>query len=151
MTPRMPRKAGHFARLVHQPGGVTMDEAVLAADANLETLRSGLEAEIGATIGAMQSLGTALDGAPDPAAIEKLYRLSNLVIGLAGIPGLRAIGRVCYSLCELIDRSQTSRTWNAAAVQVHMDCLRALRPGTAGDEAQQDAVVAALGRVVGRI
>ena len=151
MGPQTPRNAGQFAKLVRQPGGMTADEAVLAASANLETLRGGLEAEIAAAIGAMQSLDAAQADVPDPASIDALYRLSNRVIGLAGLPGLRAVGQICFSLCELIDRLQTSRTWNTAAVRVHMDCLRALRPGSAGDEDQQDAVVAALRRVVGRI
>lgn len=146
------RKPGTFAKLVRQPGGVSMDEAVRAADANLESIRGRLVAEIEATLERMQALGGALrDGPGDGRALEELYASANAVIGLAGAPGLRGLGRVCYSLCELIDRLQTSGAWNGPAVRIHMDSLRALRPGTAEGEAQQEAIVAALKRVVARV
>ena len=151
MTAQMRKPAGSFAKLVRQPGGMTQDEAVRAADANLESIREKLAEEIRATLDWMHAIGGALGDEPGTPALEELYKAANSVIGMAGAPGLRALGRVCYSLCELIDRLQTTRTWNAAAVRLHMDSLRVLRPGATEDEARQEAIVAALKRVVGRI
>lgn len=145
------RPAGAFAKLVRQPGGMTEDEAVRAADANLESIREKLVAEIEATLERMHAVAGALGDAPGAPALEELYKAANSVIGMAGAPSLRTLGQVCHSLCELIDRLQTTGAWNAAAVRLHMDSLRVLRPGTAEDAARQEAIVAALKRVVGRI
>lgn len=150
-TPTPPRKANAFAKLVRQPGGLTMNEAVRAADANLQSIRGQLLAEVEASVERMQTLGRALRDASDGGALEELYALANSVVGMSGASGLRALGQVCYSLCEVIDRLQTSGAWNGPAVQVHMDSLWLLRPGTAEGEAQQEAIVVALKRVVGRI
>ena len=149
--PTLTRKANAFAKLVRQPGGLSMDEAVRAADENLRSIRGQLVAEVEAAVERMQALGGALRDGPDQGALNELYRSANSVIGLAGPSGLPATGQVCYSLCELIDRLQTSDTWNAPALQVHMDSLRLLRSGAAEDEAQQEAIVAALRRVVARV
>lgn len=128
-----------------------MDEAVRAADANLQSIRGQLVAEIEATVERIQAFGgAALRDPPDERALEQLYNLANSVIGMAGTAGLRALGRVCYSLCDLIDRLQTSRTWSATAVQVHLDSLRLLSAGTAEVEAEE-AIVAALKQVVARV
>lgn len=150
-TPTVTRKGNAFGKLVRQPGGVGMEEAVRAADENLRAIRGQLRAEVEAAVERMRALGRGLEDGACPAALEELYRLANCVVGLAGASGLPALGRVCYSLCELVDRLQGARTWNWPAVRVHMDSLRLLRPGAEGSEAEQEAVVAALRRVVARV
>ena len=151
-APALPRRAGNFAKLVRKPGGLSLDEAVRAPDANLQSIRGQLIAEVEATVERMQALaGNAFRDGPDERALEQLYQLSNSVVGIAGAAGLRALGQVCYNLCELIDRLQTSRGWNVAAVRVHIDSLHLLCAGTADDGSEHEAIVAALGRVVARI
>lgn len=150
-APTAPRKPNDFAKLVRRPGGLSMDEAVRAADANLLSIRGRLVAEVGATLERMQALGVALQDGPDGRALDELYALSNSVIGVAGASGLPALGQICFGLCELIDRLQTSGAWNGQAVRVHLDSLKALRPGAAATEADREAVVAALRQVVARI
>jgi hypothetical protein len=144
-------KRGAFAKLVLQPGGATMEEAVRAAEANLASIHGMLVVEVEAALERVQTLGETLRDEPDGRALDRLYEEANALIGITGGPGLRALNQVCYSLCELIDRLQASRVGNAPAVRIHLDSLRLLRPGTAEGEAEQDAMVSALRRVVQRI
>lgn len=150
-APIPPRKPSSFAGLVRRPGGLSMDEAVRAADANLLSMRGRLVAEIGATLERMQALGGELRDGSDRRALDELYDLSNSVIGMAGASGLPTLGQVCFSLCELIDRSQTSQAWHRQAVKLHFDSLKALRPGAADAGVDGEVVAAALRRVVARI
>lgn len=144
-------KPNRLSRLVHQPGGVTMDEAVQAADANLETIREKVVAEIEAIVERMQAVGTILRTGPDERALEELYTLANSVVGMAGVFGMAALGQVSYSLCDLVDRMRTRKKWDGAAMQVHMDSLRLVRSGTQGDGDGHRAVIAALRQVVERL
>lgn len=150
-APTPTRKASRFAELVLQPGGMSMEEAVRAADANLEAIRGRLLASVEAILERMQALGGAHGHGPDGRALNDLYALSNTAIGVAGAAGLHALAQVCLSLCELIDRLQAAGAWNGPALRVHLDSLRRLGPGASDSGAEQEAIVAALKRVVARL
>lgn len=149
-TPRMPAHTKRLAGLVHRPGGLTEDEAVCAADANLETIRERTLQQMDGTLQLMQAIGRTLETRADRAALESLYAHSNSIIGVAGVFGMSGLSAVAYSLCELIDRLRTSRTWNAQAVSVHLDSLRLMRMAGPG-EAENREMQAALRRLVDRV
>ncbi len=149
-TARMPAHTRRLAGLVHRPGGLTEDEAVEAADANLETIRERTLQLMDGTLQQMQGIGRTLADGSNQAALEELYTHSNTIVGVAGVFGMGGLSAVAYSLCELIDRMRTSRTWNAQAVNVHLDSLRLMRmagPGATENPEMQSA----LRRLVDRV
>lgn len=148
--PTVPGHTSRLASLVNRPGGLTEDEAVSAATANLEGMRERTLIEIDATLQRMQAIGAALAAEPDPAALDALYGSSHTLIGVAGTFGLGGLSAVAYSLCELIDRMRTSRTWNPLAVRVHLDSLRLMQvagPGERDGWQVRDALRAMVERV----
>lgn len=151
MSPLPPAKPNRLAKLVHQPGGVSMNEAVRAANASLEGLRETVVGEVEATLDRMQAIGAGLRSGPDEPALAELYALSNVIIGMAGVFGMERFGAVAYSLCELIERIRRRGKWDAPAVQLHLDTLRRLRAEPAGDDAQHERVVAGLRQLVSRL
>lgn len=148
MTELFPGRANRLATLVHQPGGLVIDEAIDAANANLELIRGPMVQRIEVMVERMQAIGAVLESDLDAEALDELYTLANSVVGMAGVFGLECLGQVSCSLCTLIDHLRTSTVWDGRALCVHMDSLRLLRPGTMQDLAQQDAIVAALRRVL---
>ena len=65
MTKHLPLHTRRIAQLVNRPGGLTAEEAVVAAERNLAALHAGGVSEIAATIGQMQAIGRALRGGMD--------------------------------------------------------------------------------------
>ena len=139
-----------LARELKRPGGLTLEEAVQAADAKLETIRGPVTADVHAKLDRIQALGGELLANRDDAAADALYALSNAVASTAGTFGLQAVGDVAFSLCELLDRWRTAQRWDRSALKVHLDSLRLLRTDRALTAQQQSAIVAALARVVHR-
>jgi chemotaxis protein histidine kinase CheA len=146
----IPAHTKRLAAMVNRPGGQTEDEAVAAATANLETMRERTITELDATVLQMQQLGRALQTHPDAAAVAELYALSNSVVGIAGVFGMSGLSAVAYSLCELIDRLRTSRTWNSQAVKVHLESLPLMQGAGPGKWEEQE-VQKALTRLVDRV
>lgn len=151
MSQLPPSQASRFARLVHRPDGVTMDEAVQASNANLESIRDNVISEIDASLERMRRIVAGLDDPPADKALSELYTLSNRVSGMAGVFGMECLGQVSLSLCELLDRMKELKRWDAAAVRIHTDALRHVRRDAQGDETSRTAIVGALKQVLNRI
>ncbi len=147
----IPAHVKRFANLVNRPGGQTAEEAIAAATSNLDSIRDRVVTGLDKTLQQMHALGGTLQATAAPEAIEALYALANTVIGLASAAGLGVLGDVSYSLCTLIERMRGTRTWNAAAVQLHLDALHRLQTAGPGEQATAQAVTDALRRVVARI
>ena len=151
MTARLTPSSGQrLAKLVNAPGGLTLLEAVAAADRQLQTIRDrGLE-EIRASAARMVTLGKSLAVTRDAAAELELYTLSNGLVGVAAVFGLAELGEVAFSLCTLLDRFSMSGQFSAQAIQIHLDSVRLLL----SDDAQlhdSGAIGAALRQVVDRV
>ena len=146
----VPAHSKRLAGLVNRPGGITEDEAVAAAAANLETIRDKTLQELGVAMLRMHEIGALLQNSRDLAALGELYDLSNMIIGVAGVFGMAALSGVAYSLCELIDRLRISGTWNSNAIRVHLDSLRLMHV-TNPDEQEVQAICGALRRLVDRV
>lgn len=146
----IPAHTKRLAAKVNQPGGITEDEAVAAATANLETLRDRTQHELDSTIQSIRILMRGLQTPPDPVAVRELYSLSNSVVGIAGIYGMAGLSEVAYSLCEIIDRLRTAKIWNAVSVQIHIDSLMLMQGDGPGEE-QEMLVRAALRKLLDRL
>lgn len=151
MSELLPGQPNRLATLVHQPAGLSLDEAIVAADANLNLIRGTVVREIEVMVERMQAIGAAPQTDLDAQSLNELYALANSVVGMAGVFGMECLGQVSFSLCALLDHMRSAAEIDGRALKVHMDSLRLLRPGTLQDLAQQDAIVAALRRVVGSL
>lgn len=147
MTPAHTKR---LAAKVNQPGGMTEDEAVAAATANLETLRDRTLHELDSTMQHIRMLTRGLQVPPDPTAVRELYSLSNSVVGIAGIYGMGGMSEVAYSLCEIIDRLRTAKIWNPESVRIHVDSLM-LMQGKGPGEQQEVLIRAALRKLLDRV
>ncbi len=150
MSGNLPPHTRRMASLVNRPGGVTVSEAVAAAEANLETLRGrGLE-EIATAMARVQAIGEALKLRPDAADQAELYTVSNFLVGVCGVFGLAGLGEVAFSLCSLLDRLRISGVWSMPSVQIHLDSLRLAYAGNL-QASEMAAIGVALRQVVGRV
>ncbi|WP_158744828.1 hypothetical protein [Acidisphaera sp. L21] len=146
----LPLHTRRLSGLVNRPGGITVSEAVVAAEANLATIRvRGLD-EITSTLAKIQTIGEALRAGPNPVKQTELYDLSNILVGVCGVFGMGGLGEVAFSLCSLLDRMREAGVWSMPSVQTHLDSLRLLHSATL-EPAAMAAVTAALRQVVERV
>ena len=150
MMKQLPAHTRRLAQLVLQPGGITAQEAVAAAERQLEGLRERGLSDITATIHAVQALASGLPTEELQARGDELYRMSNSLIGIAGVFGKGGVGDVALSFCTLIERMKLARHWDRNAIQAHLDSLRLL---SQDGVTQEDVVTirAALKQVVDRL
>jgi hypothetical protein len=146
----IPPHAKRLADKIHQPGGMTEEEAVEAATANLESVRERTEHQLDVTLQQIRAIGHGLQSPPDPAAVRELYSLSNSVVGIAGVYGMSGMSAVAYSLCDLVDRLRTVKTWNAASVRIHIDSLLLMQGGGPGRD-QEVQIQQALRKLLDRV
>ena len=150
MMKPVPAHTKRLAHLINQPGGITVHEAVTAAEERIEGLRERGLSNISETIRSMQALaGTVQPDAKNLVAHE-LYTMSNTLIGIAGVFGKSGVGEVARSLCVLIERMLLIRHWDRGAVQAHLDSLR-LMSQDGVTAAEMATIGAALRQVVNRL
>ena len=142
-----------LAALIHQPGGLTANEAVKAANANVEELKFYAATEIGKLVSDLMTAGAACLAINDPAArgtvLQQIYGLSNTIVGVAAPFGLKGLGMVAYSLCDLVDRLRSAGQWNAPAVRIHLDGMRLMHEAPQA-EAEVEVIRSALSVMVER-
>jgi hypothetical protein len=120
-----------LAKIALAPGGLRRDEAVAAANANLEEIQEDCVREVDASFSQLKQLAESPDVASNTKLQRKIYAQSNRIAGIAGSCGLPAMGEAAFSLCELVDRQIQSGGWNAEAVAVLIDGMALLRAGGA--------------------
>ncbi len=123
---RIPRTLT-LARLLAEPGGMRMVEAVAQAAQNLERVRDDCLDSIDRHLGEIERLCEQAGRTPSSELKDEIYRSANEIHGMAGVFGLHELGEAAFSLCELIDRLQASHGWRSDAVAVHLSALRLLR------------------------
>ena len=150
MTMPTARKPNSFGKIVLQPGGTTMEEAITAADANLAGLKAAVVQELNDTVARMQAIGAAMQGIFDEPRMDDIYTLANTVIGMAGVFGTESLGKVSYSLCDLIDRNRRNARSDDLGIRLHIDTLRLISNGAVAGIDQQEAMVVSLRKIVER-
>lgn len=141
-----------LAKLVRQPGGIGLQQAIAAASSNLESIRDELLVGLDEYLQQVDAIGADPRLPEDRAMQEDLYQKSNFVAGVAGHCGLAELGQAAYTFCEVLDRFLSGAAWSAPAVMVHLDALKVLR-ATDPSAANQNgaAVVQGLRKVTERI
>jgi hypothetical protein len=116
-----------LSKIIRQPGGTTVRGALKDAKRNLEKIRLECIIEIDAKLGLIQQKFGQAEARPDEADVDELYRLSNDIVGMAGVFDMVELGEAAFSLCELLDRLKGADQWDWPAVEVHLSALTLLR------------------------
>jgi len=116
-----------LSKMVREPGGVRMGQALEQAETNLDTIQEQCLEAMDAQIEEMEKLCAEGGRQPPEDTKNQLYDLGNDVLAVAGAFDLKELGQASFSLCELVDRLRSRGKWNQAAVEVHLSAFRLLR------------------------
>jgi len=116
-----------LAKMVKEPGGVRIGQALDQAGQNLDTIQEQCLEAMDAQIDEMERLCAAGGRQAPEDTKNQLYDLGNDVLAVAGAFQLAELGQAAFSLCELVDRLRSRGRWNQAAVEVHLSAFRLLR------------------------
>jgi hypothetical protein len=145
---RLIKIENRLAKVVGQPGGKTVADAVRSAEARVESLRESNLAVLDVKVADLVRLATGPRREATAEALDDVYDLANQVFGLAATYGLAARAEAAYSLCDLVDGFRGGGAVNWAAIDVHIDGLRLL----GGVQAEgAEVILAGLRRVRARL
>jgi hypothetical protein len=116
-----------LSKMVREPGGMKLGDALAQAGRNLEAIQADCLAAMDAHIEEMERLCAEGARQPSDEIKHQIYDLANDVLAVAGSFQLAELGQAAYCLCELVDRLRTCGKWNQAAVEVHLSAFRLLR------------------------
>jgi hypothetical protein len=151
MTVITRRPENRLAKVIWVPGGKTIAQALDDAHDQLEEVRQESLGLLRSKLEEMQAVGRKSATQPDSQAIENLYNLSSEVLDIAGLFGLPELGHAAFSLCELLDRLKSKKTWNWPAVQVHLHGLLILADPDKTPPEGRESVVEGLRQVCQRV
>ncbi|WP_068878704.1 MULTISPECIES: hypothetical protein [unclassified Phenylobacterium] len=141
------RRPNRLGKLISTPGGRKLAEAVAQAEANIESMRPGMLAEVD---GALDRLRQAA-AREDTAAHADVYACASAIVGFAGLCHLSRLGEVAYNLCELSDRYIEAGAWNTAAIAAHIQTMGVLRMANLPEDSPEaEAVMEGLKTLVRR-
>jgi hypothetical protein len=134
-----------LAELIRLKNGLSVAQAVEAAQQNLSAIRLGALEGMAELIGQMKAVAGRADISVDERTAE-LYRLSNELFGVAGALEIHHLSKAAYSFCEALDRMASTGVWHEPIVAVHIAALSRLRRAD-GDEALCAKITDGLQRV----
>ena len=141
------RRPNRLGKLVSTPGGRKLEVAVSTAEANIETLRPGMLAEVDEALERLREAA----GRTDARSRTDVYNRATAIVGFAGLCGLTRVGEVAYNLCELSDRYIEAGTWNEAAIAAHIQTMSVLRMANLPEDSEEaEAVLEGLKTLVRR-
>jgi len=147
--PRFVTPELRLTKLIEEPGGLTVAEALANAAANLESIRPSCLAEITALLERAEAQFAEMGEAPDAAAVAELYGLVVGGIGGGEVSGTPGVDEALKSLSDLIDALRAGGAFDRAAVAVHLQAWRLLTITTPG-EAARGEILSGLRAVVAR-
>jgi len=141
-----------LAKVVKQPGGKTIEQAVTAAEGRIEAVRESCVAALAEKSEQLAALARAGRAGEDPKALDGLYDLANAVYGIAGAFELVPLAHAAFSLCDLADGFRGGEPVNWPAIDVHVDGIRLLATmGPAIGAAGAESILDGLKRVRARV
>jgi hypothetical protein len=151
MTVITRRPENRLGKVVFLPGGKTIADALDEAQSGLDAIRMESLDVLRAKLEEIQSLGKKSENNPSPDDIKALYATSSEVLDIAGLFGLPELGQAAFSLCDLLDRLGSRKTWNWPAVQVHLHGLLVLADPDKTPPEARASVVDGLRQVCARV
>lgn len=149
--PKIFKYQNRLAQAVGTRSGLTAEQAIPAAQAQVERVREPTLAQIDAALQEIYALAGALKAAPDGGPLRRMYEAANLIVATAGVFDLAELGQAAWSLCELCARFEATSRFSAGMIAVHTDGLRLLRSPNDHSRAHRDAVLAGLRQVAASI
>ena len=137
-----------LSKIVRDPGGVRVVDALAQADKNLESIRGDCIAAVDEHLTEIARIHRESGDQPTVEQKTQIYQLGNDIYGMAGLFGLNQLGEAAFSLCELIDRLGQRSRWSLEAIEVHLAALRLFRTPAPGPEGA--AVLQGLHKVTDR-
>lgn len=107
--------------------GLEVSSALGRAGAAMEAAKPGIMKAIDASIEEIADLC----GAEAP-PVERIFQLSNGVLGLAGAYGMEPLSRCAGLFCDAVDAMRGEGRWRADAVTIYVRTLRALSDRSEG-------------------
>ncbi len=141
-------RENRLGAMLVQPGGITVEHALMKAHENLESIRGSALKAVDEQIARIEAAVHEAGAAPSPDQRETIYRLANEIHGVAGVFGLGQLGEAAFSLCDLVDHLGETGGWSTQAIAVHLSALRLFRHPDETLDGQ--AVLAGLHQVVER-
>ena len=128
-------------------GGITREDGIAAAVANVQSISAEGDAVMVASIQAIEKL-VVKAGKMETATLNEILVHADQVITLAGTFGYDYLDRATRSLCDTIECLLAANMSDLAPVAVHADAMRLFAPKKGGPEgAAAEGVLAELARV----
>jgi hypothetical protein len=130
-------------------GGVTRDDGVAAAIANVQSISAEGDAVMVTSIQAIEKIVIGSGGKLETGALNDILTHGDQVITLAGTFGYDYLDRATRSMCDTIECLLAQNASDVAPVAVHADAMRLLAPGKGGPKGEAaEGVLAELTRVL---
>jgi hypothetical protein len=141
MTVRKFRPPNRLASMIKERGGILAQDAVIAAEAGVESLREASLAALDETLAEIERrFGKAAeDRESEP--FDALYLLSSRIIDVGHFVSDSGVDKAAVSLCTLADSLAEAEVWRWDAVDVHLNALKLLRAMGAQLPADQRAAM----------
>lgn len=141
MTVRKFRPPNRLAAMIKERGGILAKDAIVAAEAGVESLREASLAALDQTIAEIERrFGKTAEGR-ESESFEALYLLSSRIIDVGQFVSDSGVDKAAVSLCTLADSLAEAGVWRWDAVDVHLNALRLLRAMGAELPANQRAAM----------
>ncbi|MES1158378.1 MAG: hypothetical protein ABUL42_00640 [Terricaulis silvestris] len=131
--------------ILDRPGGITVEQALLRADAAMGQHRDKAIEALRESVERLEQIVRERD----LAHMDEVYERATFVLDIAGI-FQPALCRAAQSLCELVHRLRGVKKWDWAAVHVHVSSMRLLIDMEDAPEESVKAVLDGLAAVVAK-
>lgn len=120
------RPPNRLAKMMKERGGIMAKDAILAAEAGVESLR---EASLAALDESLAEIERRFSPGTDRASesFEALYMLTLKIIDVSAFVADAGVDQAAISLAALADSCAEAGAWRWDAVDVHLHALRLLR------------------------
>ena len=116
----------NLPKLLREPGGLPLVEAVASARQNLDAASAGYLADLAKGVAEIAALAAGKTAGYDAAAYGAMYQRAGALIGVASVCGRPSIDDALVSFCDLLDQLRVRETGDTEAIQVHVNALRLL-------------------------
>jgi hypothetical protein len=128
-----------LSELAARPGGIWRDDAIEGAQKSIETLRGEGNAAILASMKEIEAVACTNAGRLSASLLQRILRLADPIVSLAGTFGYDALDAVSRSMCDLVDGMLAANIFDAAPVLVHAQSMRLLMPDSPQRSAEEVA------------
>jgi hypothetical protein len=130
-------------------GGITREDGVAAAIANVQSISGEGDAAMVAAIQQIEKIVVGSGGRLQAEALGDILTHGDQVITLSGTFGYDYLDRATRSMCDTVECLLAQNSSDLAPVAVHADAMRLFAPGKDGPKGEAaEGVLAELARVL---